>query len=323
MDPPYEITEAAHQMIGRVERLLGRYEGLQSPRPVPRLRRSNRIRTLCDTLAIEGNTLSIEQATTILEGRRVIAPSEDILELKNANATYEALAELNPFFLKDILGAHKTMMKGLISSAGRWRKGGVGIARGDEIAHVAPPADRVNGLMKDLLAFARRSSGSMLVTSAVVHYEMEFIHPFEDGNGRMGRLWHTLLLCQHHPVFEFVPLESLVRERQCDYYEVLSACDRVGNSTAFVEFAVSLVEEALVRFLANLKAEPSTPNHRLELAAQSLRAGDFSRKDYQRLFPNLSTATASRDLRHGVDVGRLVKTGEKALTRYHFIDPQH
>lgn len=316
--PPYEITDKTHRVIGRVERLLGRYEGLHSPRPVARLRRSSRIRTLCDTLAIEGNTLTEEQATTILEGKRVIAPSQDILELRNANAVYDALPDLNPFLLKDVLSGHRVMMKGLIPSAGRWRKSGVGIARGNEIAHVAPPADRVNGLMKDLFAYARRSTDAILVTSAVVHYELEFIHPFEDGNGRMGRLWHTLLLYRYHSVFEFVPLESLVREHQQRYYEVLSACDRMGTSTAFIEFAVMLVEEALRRFLSNLKGEPSTPAHRLELAAGSLRARQFSRKDYQELYPNLSPATASRDLRAGVESGLLRKTGERALTRYRF-----
>ena len=316
--PPFEVGEKTLRCISRVERLLGRYEGLHSPRPLPRLRRSDRVRTIRDSLAIEGNTLTLEQATTVLEGKRVAAPARDILELQNANAAYEALPDLIPHRVKDILQAHRVLMKGLIHSAGRWRSCGVGIAKGDQIAHVAPPAERVNGLMNDLLKFARDDSVHVLVRSAVVHYEIEFIHPFDDGNGRIGRLWHTLLLYRYHPVFEFVPVESLIRERQTDYYAVLGACDRAGNSSAFIEFGSAIVEEALGRFLENLRAEPSSASHRIEIAASRFGAREFSRKDYAVHFPNLSTATASRDLRLGAETGRLIKSGEKALTRYKF-----
>lgn len=319
MRPPFEISDNVHQLIGGVERLLGRYEGLQSPRPLPRLRRSQRVKTIRDSLAIEGNTLSLDQATTVLEGKRVAAPARDILELQNANAAYERLSEWNPYSIQEFRRAHRVLMKGLIASAGRWRPGGVGIAKGDEIAHVAPPAGRVNGLMKDLLKFAKDESVPMLVRAAVVHYEIEFIHPFEDGNGRIGRLWHTLLLYRYHPAFEFVPLESLIRERQNDYYSVLGECDRAGNSTAFVEFGTMIVEKALRRFLETLRAEPATASHRIEIASGHFGEREFSRKDYSSLFPSLSTATASRDLRHGVETGRLIKAGERALTRYRFL----
>ncbi|MEM9282427.1 MAG: Fic family protein [Verrucomicrobiota bacterium] len=318
MRPPFEISDRVHRLFGRVERLLGRYEGLHSPRPLPRLRRSQRVRTVRDSLAIEGNTLSLDQATTVLEGKRVAAPARDILELRNANAVYEGLSEWNPYSIQDFRRAHRVLMKGLIDSAGRWRFGGVGIAKGDEIAHVAPPADRVNGLMKDLLKFAKDENVPMLVRAAVVHYEIEFIHPFEDGNGRIGRLWHTLLLYRYHPAFEFVPLEPFIRERQKEYYAVLGACDKAGNSTAFVEFGAAIVEEALRRFLETLRAEPTTPSHRIEIAFGHFGGREFSRKDYSSIFPTLSTSTASRDLRHGVEIGRLSKTGGKALTRYRF-----
>jgi len=320
MRPPFEISDEVNRMIGGIERLLGRYEGLQSPRPLPRLRRSVRVRTIRDSLAIEGNTLSLEQATTVLEGKRVVAPARDILELQNANAAYERLQEWRPYSIQDFCGAHRALMSGLIPSAGRWRAGGVGIAKGEEIAHVAPPADRVNGLIKDLMRFAKDESTPMLVRAAVVHYEIEFIHPFEDGNGRMGRLWHTLLLYRYHPAFEFVPLESIIRERQKDYYAVLGNCDRAGTATAFVEFGAAVVEEALQRFMENLKVEPITSSHRIETAARHFGEREFSRKHYAVLFPKLSTATASRDLRKGVELGRLEKTGEKALTRYRFAD---
>ncbi len=320
MWPPFEISDESQRLIGRVERLLGRYEGLQSPRPVPRLRRSHRVRTIKDSLAIEGNTLSLDQAMTVLEGKRVVAPARDILELQNANAAYNRLSEWNPYSLKDFCRAHRVLMQGLVTSAGRWRAGGVGIAKGDQIAHVAPPADRVHGLVKSLLKFARDDSVALLVRAAVVHYEIEFIHPFEDGNGRLGRLWHTLMLYQYHHAFEYVPLESLIRERQKEYYAALGASDRAGNSTAFVEFGLTIVEEALRRFLETLRAEATTPSHRIKIAARHFGGRDFSRKDYGALFPNLSTSTASRDLRHGVEIGQLLRSGDKALTRYRFFE---
>ena len=320
MHPPFEISDKVHRLIGRIERLLGRYEGLQSPRPLPRLRRSQRVRTIRDSLAIEGNTLSLDQATTVLEGKRVAAPARDILELQNASVAYDRLPDWKPYSIRDFRKAHRTLLFGLIPSAGRWRAGGVGVAKGEKIAHIAPPADRVNGLIKDLLRFSRDKSIPMLVRAAVVHYEIEFIHSFEDGNGRMGRLWHTLMLYTYHPAFEFVPLESIIRERQKDYYAVLGNCDQIGTSTAFVEFGAVVVEEALRRFMENLKTEPVTSSQRIETAARHFGQQDFSRKDYAVLFPKLSTATASRDLRKGVEISRLLRTGEKALTRYRFAD---
>ena len=316
MKPPFEISDQTFESISRIERLLGRYEGLHSPRPLPRLRRSHRVRTIHDSLAIEGNTLSLAQATTVLEGKRIAAPSRDIQELKNANKAYERLSSWKPYSVSDFLKAHAVLLDGLLDSAGGWRSGSVGIARGDQITHVAPPADRVNGLMQDLLKFARSDTHPMLVRSAVVHYEIEFIHPFENGNGRMGRLWHTLLLRHYHPAFEFVPVESVIRERQQEYYDVLGACDQAGNSTAFIDFGISAVEAALQRFLDNLQVEPITQSHRLKIAAQRFAKREFTRKDYLALFPNLSTATASRDLRKGIEVGQFLKQGEKALTRY-------
>ena len=319
MRPPFEISAEAQATLGRIERLLGRYEGLNAPRPLPRLRRSLRVRTIHASLVIEGNALDQDQATTVLEGKRVSAPEKDILELRNAASAYDELDSVNPHTTKSLLAVHRILMRGLIGSAGRLRSGGVALARGAAIAHLAPPADRVRGLVRELFKFSKDQSIPLPVRAAVAHYELEFIHPFEDGNGRIGRFWHTLMLRRYHEAFEFIPLESVIREQQQQYYAALGACDAAGSSTEFVEFSLEVTEAALQQFMSTLRySQPTTASHRLQRAESHFGGRSFSRKDYLHLFPKLSTASGSRDLRAGVDEGRLVKQGEKSQTRYRF-----
>lgn len=283
----------------------------------------HRIRTIHDSLAIEGNTLSLEQMTTVLEGKRVVGPERDIIEVRNANKAYDELSKLNPYKVESFLKAHGILMKGLIESAGRFRSRSVGIAdaRGN-VSHIAPPASNVPALVTDLFAFAKRTNPplSALIRAAIVHYELEFIHPFEDGNGRIGRLWHTLLLTRYHSAFEFVPMESVIHHRQEEYYRALAASDGVGKSTPFVEFALSVTEDGLSTLLDDLVSSPVTPERRIETAAAIFRGRDFSRKDYMNQFPGLSSASASRDLNRGVQSGVFTKKGEKSLTRYRVVD---
>jgi Fic family protein len=316
--PPFEVTPRSARLLSQIERLLGRYEGALVAPASPQLRRSLRVRTIQASLAIEGNTLTEEQVTAVLEGQRVIAPERDLREVRNAIACYEKLPGWRPGSVKHLLAAHKLMMAGLVKRPGSWRGKGVGIARGDIITHVAPPAQRVPGLMTELLAWVESDTEVPLpIRAAVCHYELEFIHPFEDGNGRMGRLWHSLLLLRHHPAFAQVPVDSVVRDRQADYYAVLSRCDKAGKSTAFVEFALAVT-------LAALKAVSAIPQTRMTsegrvIAAQRFfGAAAFSRKDYLEQFPALSAATASRDLRDAVSKKFLIKKGDKATARYHF-----
>ncbi len=277
------------------------------------------MRTIQASLQIEGNTLTEDQVTAVLEGKRVIAPARDLLEVRNAIACYDKLSRWSPGSAKHLLAAHKVMMSGLVNSPGAWRSKGVGIAKGDVIAHVAPPASRVPGLMNDLLEWVRMDTEVPApIRAAVCHYEMEFIHPFEDGNGRMGRLWHSLILHQHHSIFAQVPVESAIRDRQTDYYNVLGQCDKAGKSTAFVEFALELTLEALKQ-VTDIHQPRMTSAARLAAARLHFRHDTFSRKDYLQYFPGLSQATASRDLHDAVSSRIVTREGDKATARYGFV----
>ena len=316
MNPPFQITPNILDRISKIERTLGQFESFDQPKPQPFLRKSNRVRTIQGSLAIEGNSLNLDQVTALLEGKRVIGKQQDIQEILNAIKTYDALQAYKPFALSSLLKAHGDMMQGLILSAGKWRSAGVGIMKGSAVAHIAPPADRVHPLMKELFAFVRHGKHHPLIKSAVFHYELEFIHPFEDGNGRIGRFWHSVLLTDYHPIFEFTPVESLIKDNQQDYYRVLGEADQKGDSTGFIEFALDMVAQALEGLAKNIRPEPSTAPTRIERALAVFDDQKFSRKDYMQLFKTISSATASRDLLWGVQNNRLLKTGDKASTLY-------
>ena len=318
MKPPFTITSAALGAISRIERSIGRIEGLNQPKPQPYLRKSNRIRKVQGSLAIEGNTLSLDQVTALIEGKTVIGDKKNIREVVNAIEVYDRMERYDPFLQKDLLKAHKAMMAGLIKSAGQWRRGNVGIMKGDAVSHVAPQANRVGQLMDDLFKFSRDDTHHLLIRGCVFHYELEFIHPFEDGNGRIGRFWHSLLLHAYHEVFRYIPVESLIRDHQQDYYAVLEISDRQGDSTPFVEFALSMIDRALAEFLDDLKPVPLTSEARLNITHAHFGDRTFSRKDYLKCVKTISTATASRDLKEGVAGKRLIKQGSRAQTVYRF-----
>lgn len=312
------VTPEILRSISQIERLIGRIEGLEQPKPQPHLRKSNRVRTVQGSLAIEGNTLDLEQVTALLEGRRVLGKKEEITEVLNAIKVYDELPGFDPFAVRSLLKAHKVMMSGLIAGAGKWRTKSVGILKGSAVSHIAPKAERVPYLMDDLFAFLKDEDLHPLIRSCVFHYELEFIHPFHDGNGRIGRFWHTLLLYHYHEVFEFIPVESLIRKHQKEYYAALEASDRKGDSTVFIEFSLGMIRASLEDFLKSFVPKPLTAEERIVRAKGHFGSKEFSRKDYLALFKTISTATASRDLKRGIDDGMLVKQGEKALARYHF-----
>lgn len=317
--PPFQISSRVLSALLEIERLRGQLEGLETQAPEPKLRRKNRVRTVQGSLAIEGNTLSLEHVTAVLEGKRVRGPAREILEVQNANRAYEAAPLLLPWSQKTLLAGHRLLMTGLIPDAGRWRTRSVGVFRGQRLRHLAPGAARVPSLMRQLVSSLRADTKTpVLVKACVAHYELQFIHPFSDGNGRMGRLWQHIILVHESPIFALVPVESLVRERQKAYYAALAASDDAGDSTAFIEFMLRCIRDGLAGLAKEFRMASPTPEDRLEAAKNEFGARWFGRKEYLALFKRLSTATASRDLRLAVEL-RIVSTkGAQSTTRYRF-----
>lgn len=243
---PFKITEKMTILIGEISEEIGRISVLHGKNGNLHLRRENRIKTIHSSLAIEHNSLSLEQVTAILNGKRVLGNPNEIREVKNAYEAYELLTKLNPFSVKDLLNAHKLMMDELIKENGKFRTRGVGVFVGKKVVHVAPPADLVPKHMDNLILWYETSSVHPLIKSAVFHYEFEFIHPFADGNGRMGRMWHTLLLGKWKKIFFWLPIEELIKEKQEEYYSTLALADKQGNSTVFVEFMLGIIRESLM-----------------------------------------------------------------------------
>lgn len=319
--PPFQITALILKLSEAIAHQLGLLEGWQLLAPQVQLRRSHQIKTIQASLAIEGNTLTVEQITALLSGKRVLGPSKDILEVKNAVQVYANLQSLNPLDIKDLLQAHAVLMQNLLANVGQFRKGNVGILKGDQVAHIAPPAIRVPNLMQDLFHFIERDLHTgWLIKACAFHYELEFIHPFEDGNGRMGRLWQQLLLMRYNPVFEFIPVEELIKANQFLYYEALGQSDRLGESTPFIEFSLEIILQAFKQYTQGAQFLKKDALSRLSYVQDYLRGQWFSRKDYILVHKDLSSATASRDLRSGIEQGQLLKKGDHNGTLYMFTE---
>ncbi len=317
MKPPYQITGKILKLVASVSEKIGEVNAAHLSKPPTELRKKNRIKTIHSSLEIEGNTLSIEQITAIVENRRVVGPKNDILEVKNAIIVYDNLDQLNPYSFDSFCKAHGILMNGLIDSAGRLRSKSVGIAKGDDVTHIAPSGEMLKPLMNDLFDYLKNDEDLVLIKSCVFHYEMEFIHPFMDGNGRMGRLWQTLILKETYPVFEYLPIESLIKERQEQYYESLGRSDKTGESTVFIVFMLEIILESLNELLS-IQNVSLTNIDRINLYKSVVKEDFFTRKAYLQNFREISSATASRDLKFAVDNGIIEKFGDKNTARYRF-----
>lgn len=314
MEPPYKLTSKILKLVSEVSQKIGEVNASFLIKHSPALRKRNRIKTIHASLSVEGNTLSIDQITSIIENKRVIGPAKDIKEVSNAIEVYQHLDKFNPFSEKSFLSAHKILMQDLIKNAGQYRKSGVGILKGSQIAHLAPPASNVSFLMKDLFRYIKKGDELILVKSCVFHYEMEFIHPFSDGNGRMGRLWQTLLLIQQYPVFEFLPFETLISKNQKEYYQALSTSDKQGESTSFIEFMLKILSDSLNELLTE-RSGPISNTERIHIFLAS-GIKEFTRKNYLNYFKTISSATASRDIQIAVKENLVMKFGNKNKTIY-------
>jgi len=276
--PPFSITPAVVSLVARISEAVGRLSALTAEAKALRLRHSNRIRTIQGSLAIEGNTLSQEQIAAILEGRRVIAPPREIQEVRNAIQAYDRFANWQPWREADLISGHAILMHGLLDAPGKYRSGGVGIMAGKEVIHLAPPADRVRSLMRDLLRWLKTNHDHPLIAGSVFHCEFEFIHPFADGNGRLGRLWQTLILSRWNPLCADIPVESLVLQHQQDYYAALNTSSQRGDSAPFIEFMLTMIEEAVSASQAPQVTPQVTPQVARLLAAL---VGEMSRDELQ------------------------------------------
>ena len=259
--PPFEITNEIVNLVSNISHELGKVSSFQGVSKLPHLRKTNRIRSVHSSLVIEGNTLSIDETKAILNGKTVSAPKEDILAVQNAYEAYREAPKVDLFNIKSILDIHKIMMNGLIDSAGSFRKGDVGVFDGDTPVHIAPPQQNISWLIGDLLEWTKTADVNPLIKYAVFHYEFEYIHPFSDGNGRMGRLWHTRLLSLYDEFFSFLPIESIIEERQEEYYNAFRLSNSDSKSTHFIVFILKVILDAICNTTLDVENELRNVNY--------------------------------------------------------------
>ncbi len=308
--PPFEITNEILAAITEIAELVGQVSATQGLSANPTLRRTNRIRTIYSSLAIEQNTLSLEQVTAVLNGKRVLAPPKDIAEVKNAYEIYEMTEMLNPYSVEDLLNAHGVMTKGLVEESGCFRTGPVGVVdKQGNVLHLGTLPSYVPSLVADLLNWVENSDIHMLIKSCVFHYELELIHPFADGNGRMGRLWHTLLLTKWKPLFAWLPVESIIHDRQAEYYKAINQSNCNGDSTVFITFMLSAIKEALMEAVETVGATEnmSVAELRWYKIQRLLQKNEtITNADVRQMFA-VSAATANRILAKLAEEGKIKK----------------
>ena len=318
--PPFEITAAILSETAAIAELTGRISSTEKLSANPTLRRTNRIRTIYSSLAIEQNTLSLDQVTAVLSGKRVLAPPKDIAEVKNAYEIYEHMDRLDPYSVDDLLAAHGVMTRELVSESGAFRSRPVGVVdkRGN-VLHFGSLPQYVPGLVCDLLDWTRDSAFHMLIKSCVFHYELELIHPFADGNGRIGRLWHTLLLSQWNPLFAWLPVESIIHTRQEEYYAAINVSNAAGESTVFIEFMLSAIKTALLEAVGEAPSSVPKADLRWEAIRTFLQDHPVIMNADVRAILNVSSATANRILSGFVSGGRLQKVRVGSYWGYTFL----
>lgn len=313
--PPFEITNTMIDSVAEIAELVGRLTSTNQLSSNPTLRRSNRIRTIHGSLAIEQNTLSLKQVTAVLNGKHVLAPPKDIAEVKNAYEIYERLDELDPYSVEDLLTAHGIMTRELVDESGMFRTRPVGVVDQEgHVLHFGTLPQYVPDLVIELLDWVKNSDVHLLIRSCVFHYEFELIHPFADGNGRVGRLWHTLLLSKWNPAFAWLPVESTIHDRQEEYYAAINASNDAGESTAFIEFMLSAIKASLIDAIG-MKDEVSDgatdkATIRWKQIEKFLETHPYIMNADVRALCGVSAATANRILAGLATEGRLIKYRE-------------
>jgi Fic family protein len=309
--PPFSISTKAINLIAEISAQIERYAIRMEQEDGLLLRKINRIKTIYGSLAIEGNTISERLITDIVEGKHVVAPLREVQEVKNAIKTYDNFSSLNPFSAKDLLKAHGLMMDALVDDAGYFRKSGVGVFSGSKAVHVAPPAGNVPHLVNDLFDWLKKSDDHLLIKSCVFHYEFEFIHPFIDGNGRLGRLWQSLILSKLHPLFEHLPVENIVFQNQQQYYDAISQSTKAADCSPFIEFMLNEILATLKKRQGNpLKIESNgTVNDIVNGTVKLIKANHRITIDELALKLNKSRRTITRIIKKLQEDGALSRVG--------------
>lgn len=296
-DLPFRITSGILSSVASITEAVGRFSSVEKISSNLMLRKDNRIKSIYSSLAIEQNSLTLDQVTALLEGKRVIGPPKDIKEVQNAYEIYERLDLLDPFSAEDLLSAHYTMTKDLVQESGMFRTGNVGIVDKDgNVLHFGTLPSQVPFMVADLMEWTKNSDLPMLIKSCVFHYEFEVIHPFADGNGRVGRLWHTLLLSKWNKLFAWLPVESIIHDRQEDYYRAFNRSNAEGESTVFIEFMLSAIEDALNEAMGDEQNSSTIFDYRWHrIRSFLLSHANIKNADVRVLF-SVSSATANRIL---------------------------
>ena len=312
--PPFTMTDEITNLVIEIAELTGAMTVSEQLSKNPKLRRDNRIKSIHSSLAIEQNILTEAQVSDVINGKRVLGPPQDIREVQNAYEAYEIMTKLNPYSVKDLLKAHKIMMEDLVKEAGVFRSKGVGVYAGDQLIHAGIPANYVPDLMGQLFDWLKTSKLHPLVKGCIFHYEFEFIHPFADGNGRTGRLWHTLILAKWQEFFLWIPIETIIHERQNDYYKALNASNTDGESTIFVQFMLELIRDLLKELTHNgvMNKAKTLDEKLLDLLKED---GNQSAAGLAEIVGS-SQRTVQRALRRLMDEGKIEHVGSNRFGHY-------
>ena len=317
--PPFQLTHTMMRHVARIGELIGMWKAANQNRLVPELRRGNRIKTIQASLAVEQNTLTLEQVTAVIEGKTVLGLPKEIQEVRNAFAAYEALEHWHPHHIDDLLAAHALLLHGLIDDAGHWRSKGAGIYRGEQLVHMAPPASQIPRLMADLFDWLANTDAHPLIASAAFHYEFEFIHPFGDGNGRIGRLWQTLILSHWQPMLAFLPVETVIKHRQQTYYQLLTESDQKSDCSAFIEFLLQAIEDSLQEAI---NTQSDTEKMRVQMRVQTRVQTPELILNLLSEHPQMSLADVAQQIEKSVSTVERAVAKLKIQGRLAFIGPK-
>lgn len=317
--PPFQLTHTMMRHVARIGELIGTWKAANQNQLVPELRRGNRIKTIQASLAVEQNTLTLEQVSAVIEGKTVLGLPKEIQEVRNAFAAYEALEQWHPHHIDDLLAVHALLLHGLIDDAGHWRSKGAGIYRGEQLVHMAPPASQIPRLMADLFDWLANTDAHPLIASAAFHYEFEFIHPFGDGNGRIGRLWQTLILSHWQPMLAFLPVETVIKHRQQTYYQLLTESDQKSDCSAFIEFLLQAIEDSLQEAI---NTQPDTEKTRVQTRVKTRVQTPELILTLLRAHPQMSLADVAQQIEKSVTTVERAVAKLKTQGRLAFIGPK-